>query len=138
MKITFSVLFLMVAASAFGQVAGAISNQAQMLQIADHTLHAEPHALATERSLIGGDSPAAAIPHPARRRRPRLPQGKRETSPQKSRDYFRKTRLVISSALNPARQAGTGQCQTIADDASAPHETRAIHKTILPSIASDH
>jgi hypothetical protein len=55
MKITFSILFLMVAASAFGQVTGSISNQAQMLQIADHTLHAEPHALATERSLIGGE-----------------------------------------------------------------------------------
>jgi hypothetical protein len=55
MKITFCVLFLLLAASAFGQVIGPVSNQAQMLQIPDHTLHAEPHALATERSLIGSE-----------------------------------------------------------------------------------
>lgn len=55
MKIMFSVLFFLAAASAFGQVVASVSNQAQMLEIPDHTLRAEPHALATERSLIGSD-----------------------------------------------------------------------------------
>ena len=54
MKITLSALFLLLAASAFGQTAATISSQAQMTQIPDHPLHAEPHALATEQSLIGG------------------------------------------------------------------------------------
>jgi hypothetical protein len=54
MKITLSLLFLLVTASAFGQVAGVISSEAHMTQIPDHPQHAEQHALACEHSLVGG------------------------------------------------------------------------------------
>ena len=56
MKITFSLLFLLVTASAFGQAIGAVSSEAHMTQIPDHPEHAEQHALATEHSLVGGGS----------------------------------------------------------------------------------
>jgi hypothetical protein len=54
MKITLFVLFLLAAATAFGQAASTVSSEAQMLQVPDHPLHAEQHALATEHSLLGG------------------------------------------------------------------------------------
>ena len=60
MKIALSVLFILVAASAFGQVSGAISAQAQMLQLPDHPQHADQHALATEQSLLGCGSVTTA------------------------------------------------------------------------------
>jgi hypothetical protein len=60
MKIALSVLFILVAAAAFGQVSGAISAQTQMLQLPDHPQHADQHALATEQSLLGSGSVTTA------------------------------------------------------------------------------
>ena len=60
MKITLCVLFILVAAAAFGQVSGAISAQTQMLQLPDHPQHADQHALATEQSLLGCGSVTTA------------------------------------------------------------------------------
>lgn len=54
MKITLSLLFLLVTASAFGQTASVVSSEAHMTQIPDHPQHAEQHALACEHSLVGG------------------------------------------------------------------------------------
>lgn len=57
MKITLFTLFILVAATtAFGQVAGSISSEAHMTVIPDHPQHAEMHALADERPLVGGGS----------------------------------------------------------------------------------
>lgn len=56
MKITLALLFLLVTGSAFGQAASVISSEAHMTQIPDHPQHAEQHALACERSLVGGGS----------------------------------------------------------------------------------
>jgi hypothetical protein len=53
MKITLTVLFILVAAAAFGQVFAAISAETQMLQLPDHPQHADQHALASEQSLLG-------------------------------------------------------------------------------------
>jgi hypothetical protein len=55
MKITLFA-FLLVAATSFGQAVGAISSEAHMTVIPDHPQHAEPHAMASEYSLIGGGS----------------------------------------------------------------------------------
>jgi hypothetical protein len=60
MKIALSVLFILVAAAAFGQVSAAISAQTQMLQLPDHPQHADQHALATEQSLMGCGSVTTA------------------------------------------------------------------------------
>jgi hypothetical protein len=56
MKIRLSVLFILMfaAAASFGQTAGGISSQPQIVQVPDHPLHAEQHALACERPLVGG------------------------------------------------------------------------------------
>lgn len=56
MKITLFALFLLVAASAFGQAIGGVSSEAHMTQIPDHPQHADQHALAVEHSLVGGGS----------------------------------------------------------------------------------
>jgi len=56
MKITLSILFFLVTASAFGQAVSAISSEAHMTQMPDHPQHAEQHALACEHSLVGGGS----------------------------------------------------------------------------------
>ncbi len=56
MKITLFTLFLLVTSTAFGQAIGAVSGEAHMTQIPDHPQHAEQHALACERSLVGGGS----------------------------------------------------------------------------------
>jgi hypothetical protein len=56
MKITLFALLLLVAASAFGQAAGAISGEAHMLQVPDHPQHADLHAMAPEQFLVGGGS----------------------------------------------------------------------------------
>ncbi len=60
MKITLPVLFILVAAAAFGQVPVAVSGQAQMLQLPDHPQHADQHALASEQSLLGCGSVTTA------------------------------------------------------------------------------
>ncbi len=56
MKITLfvSAFFLLFAATAFGQVAGSISSQAQQLQMPEHPAHAEQRDMAQERPLVGG------------------------------------------------------------------------------------
>ncbi|MGC1449543.1 MAG: hypothetical protein WA830_05840 [Candidatus Sulfotelmatobacter sp.] len=57
MKITFLMLLILCTAAAFGQsAAGVLSSQPQMVSVPDHPLHAELHALATERPLVGGAS----------------------------------------------------------------------------------
>jgi len=55
MKITLFMLFILFAATAFGQAAGSgVSSQAQMVEIPDHPQHADLHAMASEHSLVGG------------------------------------------------------------------------------------
>ncbi len=54
MKITLFVLFILCAAAAFGQTAAVLPNQPQIVEVPDHPLHAELHALATEHPLVGG------------------------------------------------------------------------------------
>jgi len=54
MKTTLILLFVLCAASAFGQAAGALPNQAVVIQIPDHPQHADQHGLAMEQSLVGG------------------------------------------------------------------------------------
>lgn len=56
MKITLVALFILLAATAFGQATGSISSQSQMLVMADHVAHADQHALAIEHPLVGGAS----------------------------------------------------------------------------------
>jgi hypothetical protein len=57
MKITIFLLLILCTAAAFGQTAaGSVSSQPQMVTVPDHPLHAELHALATERPLVGGGS----------------------------------------------------------------------------------
>jgi len=57
MKITIFLLLILGTAAAFGQTsAGSLSSQPQMVTVPDHPLHAELHALATERPLVGGAS----------------------------------------------------------------------------------
>lgn len=52
MKTTLVALFILVAASAFGQ--SVLSNQPQIIEPASHPLHAEQHSLASETPLVGG------------------------------------------------------------------------------------
>ena len=54
MKTTLIVLFVLVAATSFGQVAGAISSQAQKLDMPEHPMHASTHAMASEQPIVGG------------------------------------------------------------------------------------
>lgn len=56
MKTTVILLFILCAATAFGQAVGSISNQVQIMQMPEHPQHAEQHEMAAEHSLIGGSS----------------------------------------------------------------------------------
>jgi len=57
MKTTFVVLFMLCAATAFGQTgAGALSSQVSVLELPDHPQHADMHAMGVEQSLVGGGS----------------------------------------------------------------------------------
>lgn len=56
MKTIFAVLFILCAVTAFGQTAAVLSNQAQMMVMPDHPVHAGPHAMAPEQSLVGGSA----------------------------------------------------------------------------------
>ncbi len=56
MKRTLIVLFVLCAASAFGQLPGALSNQPVVFEIPDHPQHASVHDLANEQSLLGGSN----------------------------------------------------------------------------------
>lgn len=51
-------MLILCAAAAFGQTAAVIPNQPQVTQFSDHPLHAEPHAMATERPIVGGSADA--------------------------------------------------------------------------------
>src|ERR1022692_1982066 len=53
MKPTLLVLFILCAATAFGQ-ASVLSNQPQIFTIPDHSQHADHSSLACEHSLVGG------------------------------------------------------------------------------------
>ena len=53
MKITFLALLILCAGAAFGQTAGSISSQSTPIQIPDHVMHAEQHAMAQESPLVG-------------------------------------------------------------------------------------
>ena len=54
MKITFVVLFALFSATAFAQ--SALSSQPNVIEMPEHPLHAEQHAMAVEQSLVGGSS----------------------------------------------------------------------------------
>jgi hypothetical protein len=54
MKTTLLALFILVAATAFGQAGGVLSNQPQIIEPASHPLHADQHSLANETPLVGG------------------------------------------------------------------------------------
>jgi hypothetical protein len=54
MKITLSILLVLCAAMAWGQVGGGISSQVQVTQVPDHPAHATLHEMATEQPLVGG------------------------------------------------------------------------------------
>ena len=55
MKTTLVVLFVLLAATAFGQQsAPVLSNQISVTHFSDHPEHAEPHAMAAENPIAGG------------------------------------------------------------------------------------
>ncbi|HTZ84241.1 MAG TPA: hypothetical protein VMB66_13670 [Candidatus Acidoferrales bacterium] len=58
MKITLTILVFLVlfSAAAFGQATVGVSAQPQIVQFAEHPLHAEPHDMATETPIAGGGS----------------------------------------------------------------------------------
>jgi hypothetical protein len=57
MKITLLVLFLFCTVAAFSQSsAPVLSSQTSVTQFTEHPEHAEPHAMATERPIVGGAS----------------------------------------------------------------------------------
>lgn len=56
MKITLFTLLILCTAAAFGQTAGSISSQPQMVAIPEHVQHADRHDLAQEQPLVGGAS----------------------------------------------------------------------------------
>ncbi len=57
MKTTLLVLLVLCAVGAFGQ-ASSVSSQPAPAVFADHPLHAEPHAMATETPVAGGAADA--------------------------------------------------------------------------------
>jgi hypothetical protein len=55
MKTTLLVLFILCAATAFGQIAGGVlPSQPQILELPDHPQHAALHEMAQEHPLVGG------------------------------------------------------------------------------------
>jgi hypothetical protein len=56
MKKTLFVLFILCAATAFGQNASVLPNQVNIIELPEHPLHAAPHAMGAEQSLVGGSS----------------------------------------------------------------------------------
>lgn len=54
MKTTLLVMTILCSAAAFGQAAGAVSNEAHPIQIMGHPQHASQGTMGTERSLVGG------------------------------------------------------------------------------------
>src|SRR5215472_9313476 len=53
MKARFLVFLVLCAAAALAQNAPVLPNQVQMVQVPDHPQHAEQHAMACERPLVG-------------------------------------------------------------------------------------
>ena len=53
-------MIVFAASACFGQAVGAISSQAQPIQVPSHPMHAEQHAMASEQSLVGGGNYAYA------------------------------------------------------------------------------
>jgi hypothetical protein len=56
MKTTLLALFILAAATAFGQTASSISSQVVIQPVPDHPQHADMRPMATEQSLVGGGS----------------------------------------------------------------------------------
>jgi hypothetical protein len=55
MKTTFFVLFIFLAAAAFGQTTAVVlSNQTAILELPEHPQHASLHEMASEQFLVGG------------------------------------------------------------------------------------
>jgi len=54
MKTTLVVLFVLCAATAFGQAAGVVSGDIQALQLSGHPQRASIHEMAPEQPLVGG------------------------------------------------------------------------------------
>jgi hypothetical protein len=54
MKITFLILLLFCTLAAFGQSAAVTPSQPVVIQVPDHPQHAEPHAMAQEKPIVGG------------------------------------------------------------------------------------
>jgi hypothetical protein len=54
MKSTLLLCFVLCAVGAFGQAAASISSEPTPFRVADHPLHAEPHAMATQTPIVGG------------------------------------------------------------------------------------
>src|ERR1700751_3601957 len=54
MKTISLVLFSLCAVTAFGQTASVLPNQPVIVELPDHPLHAEQHAMACEHPLVGG------------------------------------------------------------------------------------
>jgi hypothetical protein len=63
MKITFALLFILVAGTAFGQTAGMLSYQSVTINVPSHPLHAGPHDMATETPLVGQGPNAYSYGH---------------------------------------------------------------------------
>jgi hypothetical protein len=56
MKTILTGFFLLCSAAAFGQIGSSISSQPQILEVPEHVQHADVHAMATERPLVGNGS----------------------------------------------------------------------------------
>jgi len=54
MKIPLLALIILCSAVAFGQTAGALSNQVQLIHIPEHPQHAAQQGMASESPLVGG------------------------------------------------------------------------------------
>jgi len=57
MKTLLVVLLVLCAVSAFGQTAGSISSQVQVLRLPEHPEHATVHSMAVEQPIVGGTGP---------------------------------------------------------------------------------
>src|ERR1700735_2990009 len=144
MKITFLALFFLVAGTAFGQAVGTISSQAQMLQVPDHPLHADEHAMAPEHSLLSSSNPytyaqgerplwefGPASPPPSLETCGRSKPWKEPASASvasSARAYHRglQRRRHRNAWRGTPTATGTNDC------------TGQMHKTIAPSHASDN
>jgi hypothetical protein len=63
MKIALIVLCVLCAATAVGQNGAVLSNQVMFSAMPDHPQHAEPHAMATEHSIVGGGAQTYTSEH---------------------------------------------------------------------------